>query len=445
MDAGLAVTLVLLLIVVLAAGATVLILVLKTPKGAEVTQAGPPQAVPPPINTAAEQPRTSLPVKDTFVPEARRELKNRYETPEFVILWETNLANLTAEQTLENAKKMGALAELCWKTYTEHGFAHSPLALKWSGQDRYRKLVYLSGCCLRFPDYDGVHDYLGRYGDQSYIMASGEGTLGHELGHLRQLSSGGFANPLPGINTGWAWESSANYMSILPELKGNLPDGNHLKKWGDDHFLSLELWDSVNGYPYSSWPFWLWIDKTFGKGMVGRMWSESKRDAIGSCGEAVPECLARLVKLPLADVFGKWVAATLVFSYFNDPKGEPRYIELANNFIKTELKSTWWSYFDAVEIRVSRVIGKSAKPLQPFGFHALKLDSTLKGKRLRLETTVDPPSWRMVVIPMDVAKQQILTAGETSEPLGPEGGIVGIISTTRSTLPAENAYFITLS
>ena len=112
--------------------------------------------------------------------------------------------------------------------------------------------------------------------------------------------------------------------------------------------------------------------------------------------------------------------------------------------LKETFKSNWWTYFDTADVRGSTVTVTSAHALQPFGFHAVKLDR-LGGKRLRLDTTIDPPSWRMVVI-SDGKQAEILAAGVTSAPLGPSGGIVGIISTTRSTktLP-QNAYSITTS
>jgi hypothetical protein len=211
------------------------------------------------------------------------------------------------------------------------------------------------------------------------------------------------------------------------------------KYWPERHALSLELHDGKSGYPYQSWPFWLWIDKTFGFGTVGRMWSEAKLT------ENVPECLSRIVNKPIPVLFGDWLAATLVFSYFNDPKGQPRYVEYSKLLKKTN-NSSWWIYFDTVTVRGSKLTATSAYPLQTFGFHALNLDR-YGGKRLRLDTAIDPPSWRMVVI--SGGKQQILAPGVTSAPMGPAGGIVGVICTTRTVmLPKSlptNAYSIALS
>jgi hypothetical protein len=238
-------------------------------------------------------------------------------------------------------------------------------------------------------------------------------------------------------------------MKALPGMNQNLSDTT---LWTEQHPLSLELHDGAGialygsgGYPYASWPFFLWIDKTFGYGTVGRMWSESRR-IIGTGGiEAVPECLARLVKRPVVDLFGDWLAATLVYSYFNDPRGDPKFLDLVKR-IKTQTGSSWWSAFDTATVRGSKLTVTSKFPLQPFGFHALKLDR-YGGKRLRLDTAIDAPSWRMVII--SGGKQQILAAGVTSAPLVSTGGIVGVTSTTRTFQTPKsfsaNAYSIALS
>ena len=453
-----------LVVVSLVAGAVVLVLVLKpsqptpaapTPSVAAAAAVLPPApAVLPPatetvqvqqaVTAGAKQPMP-LVAKDPFVPGKRKALKYSYETPEFVLYWDIGYLTYTAAEALEVAKKMAVMAEQAWKEFTRHGFALNPTALKFSGQDRYKKPIFMGGACTGGAvqcGFPGGGNFLSKEGDISFITAGDIGTLPHELAHLRQVSSGGFTS---GSNVGWAWESCACYMHewvSTPVSYYNPPIAMGVDKlWYERHALSLELHDGIlsasSGYPYSSWPFWLWIDKTFGFGTVGRMWSESKP------AENVPECLSRLVKKPVADLFGDWIAATLQFSYFNDPKGEPRYIEFSK-LLKETFKSNWWTYFDTADVRGSTVTVTSAHALQPFGFHAVKLDR-LGGKRLRLDTTIDPPSWRMVVI-SDGKQAEILAAGVTSAPLGPSGGIVGIISTTRSTktLP-QNAYSITLS
>jgi hypothetical protein len=391
-----------------------------------------------------------LVAKDPFVP-ARRPLKYKLETPEFVLYWDIGFLTYTAAAALALAKLMAALAEQSWKEYTRHGFALKPAMMKPSGQDRYKKPIFLGGACGGGAvqcELPRGGNFQAKEGEIEYITSGDLGAVPHELAHLRQTMTGGFqGGHIAGTRLHWAWESSANYMSEwvhtpVSYYKPPSPmDVEGKGGWWEKHALSIELsYPWTHGYQYAAWPFWLWIDKTFGFGTVGRMWSESK------FAENVPECLSRIVNKPVVALFGDWLAATLVFSYFNDPKGEARYLDFCK-LLKKTYNSTWWNSFDTADVRGSKVTVTSKHPLQPFGFHAVNLDRRLGGKRLRLDTAVDPASWRMVVI--SGGKQQILAAGVTSAPLVPAGGIVGVISTTRTFQTPDsfsaNAYSIALS
>jgi hypothetical protein len=260
---------------------------------------------------------------------------------------------------------------------------------------------------------------------------------------MRQSASGGFSNttnPAIGEKIGWVWEASAHYMAYC--LSGNREAaddagyfGDALPVWFDAHFLGLEVTDDKRGsYRYGSWPLLLWMDTRFGAGMSGRLWSENLRDGDGSTTELVPECLARLTNRKIPDLFGDWLASTLTFSYFRSPR-------FAALVARLNL-SGGWTAFDTLVLEGTRLTAQSSKPLQPLGFHALRLDSRTIGKRLRLETAIDVASWRMVVI--TGGKTEILGAGATSAPVT-AGTVVGVICCTRgSELPPSGSYSISL-
>lgn len=386
-------------------------------------------------------PLSNLVVRDPFVVSKKRgPLKNKWETQQFVVFWDAPLEGKTDAQTLQAVKDLGQRAEACWAAYAKAGFVQHNL--KQTGQDTWKKTIFLSGCksqcALGTPKQEPSFDFQGWESGQTYF-SGGFDTAPHELGHMRQACSGGFSNnvsPAVGAKLGWAWEASANYMAMCCGVPGVVPEGSAMEVWFDLHPLSLELWDGKDGYPYGAWPFFLWADTKFGFGTVGKMWSEARRDAAGTCTELVPECLGRLTGKDLPTLFGDWLASTLTFSYFKDPK----FAQMARD-MKLE---GGWNAFDALTLEGTRLHATSARPLQAFGFHALRLDAArFGGKKLRLDAAVDAPSWRMVVV--NAGKQpQILPAGALSPPIESGGAVLGIITTTRGALPKSGAYSVAL-
>lgn len=393
------------------------------------------------LQSPQDIPLSNLVVRDPFVPKVRGPLKNKWETQQFVVFWDAPLKGKTEAQTLQAVKDLGQRAEACWAAYTKAGFVQHNL--KQTGQDKYKKAIFLSGCesqcAAGNPKQEPSFDFQGWESEQTYF-SGGFDTAPHELGHMRQACSGGFANnvsPAMGAKLGWAWEAAANYMAMCCGVPGVVPEGSAMEVWFDLHPLSIELWDGKDGYPYGAWPFFLWADTKFGFGTVGKMWSEARRDAGGTCTELVPECLGRLTGKDLPTLFGDWLASTLTFSYFkDDPKFAP--------MVKAMKLEGGWNAFDTIALEGSRMQATSARPLQAFGFHALRLDAArFGGKKLRLDTAVDAPSWRMVVV--NAGKQpQILPAGALSLPIESSGAVLGIITTTRGALPKAGAYSVAL-
>lgn len=371
----------------------------------------------------------------------RRALKNKYETAQYVVFWDSPLEGKTDAQTLDHVKRFVVDLEVAWNAWTKAGFS----AKDRLGLGKYKKTVFLKGCpgvscTLNTPPQAASYDFQGVEDNQMYL-SSGGGYVGiHELAHIRQAATGGFSNnsdPALQSRMGWVYESGAHYMTYC--LSGNKEAedatdyfGTAITDWAPAwHASSVELWDGgKNGNPYGLWIFMLWVDTRFGAGTVGRMWNENVRDANGTSTELFPECLARLTKKNIPDLWGDWVASTLTFSYLRSPRFSRLLTHLGGG----------WTVFDPLTVEGTRAYG--TKPLQALGFHAFKLDSRFANKRLRLETSIDPSSWRLVVV--TGGKPLVYGSGTITASVG-VGTLLGIVCGTRGNdLPPSGSYSLSI-
>lgn len=382
-----------------------------------------------------DPPPGNLTVKDPFEG-ARGALRFKVETAQFVVFWDADQKDKTPEQTAGVAKALAQKAEQCWQVYARAGFKLQRLGQ--TGQDRYKKPLFLSGCATQCakssPRQDPAYDYTGGEGGIVYCTVS-EGTAAHEIGHMRLSAVGGFSSWTLGSKLGWAHESCANYMQCCLEVTGEVPNRGALDVWFEQHPISLEVWDAQKtptGYPYGAYFFWLWIQVTFGYTMPGRMWTECMQDKDGQCLELVPECLSRLVSKSIPDLFGDWLAKTLTFEYL---KSDARYASLGLSA---------WKDFDAATQEGGAIkISNPKLALQAFGFHAASLAGSLVGgKRLRLDPVADASSWRMAVVAG--GKTAVYAAGQTTPALDASGAVVGVISVSRGAALPANPYVISL-
>ena len=389
------------------------------------------------VYASPDPPLGKLTVRDPFE-SARGALQFKVETPQFVVFWDADQKDKTQAQTMETAKALAEKAEQCWQVYAKAGFKLQ--RLKETGQDLYKKPLFLSGCAVQCakskPQQDPGYDYTGGEGGIVYCTIS-QGTAAHELGHMRLSAVGGFSSWTLGSKLGWAHESCANYMQCCLEVTGEVPNREALDVWFLQHPVSLEVWDSgkvPSGYPYGAYFFWLWIQVTFGYTMPGRMWTESLQDKDGQCVELVPECLSRLTSKSIPDLYGDWLGKTLTFEYLKSD---------VNKY--ASLKLSAWKDFDNVSREGSTLKITNAKyALQAFGFHAAKLEgSVTSGKRLRLDPSVDASSWRMAVV-VTGGKTEVYAAGQTTPVLDSSGVVVGVISVSRGAALPANPYVISL-
>lgn len=295
------------------------------------------------------------------------------------------------------------------------------------GWDRFKKTLYLSGApppgpCCSCPESGHGYEWQGwtKDGTHAFLCTGGfgDGCLSHELAHLMQVGTGGFTWGGPSLP--WAFESSAQFCRWFGADREE--DWGSLKPWLEHHATSIERHDgSPQCYQYGSWLWWMFMDREFGAGTVGRVWSESVQP------ETPLQACARVSGVALPDLFARFVGSCVSSSW----RGE-RWDRV---WAQVGHPGGAWSTFDRLEETPG---GYTARGLERCGFHALRLSDASRRGPHALTLRADNSDWRMVVA-IDGKVRAILRAGETSSEKFPVAKcIVGVCCTHGEISPKQD-------
>jgi hypothetical protein len=340
----------------------------------------PPAPTPKPP-TPTPTPTQKLAARDVLLSKRGRPLKLLRESAEFCVY-----ADVDPDGQLQ---PVADSLQSIWATYLGMGFRVKDSVRASQGWDAYKKPAYLAGTtppgpCGGCPESGHGYEYQGWDDHGHAFMCTGGygakgGCVAHELGHLMQVATGGFGY---GGMCPWAWESGAQFMRWhgCPTEE----DSESLKPWLQHHATSIERHDgSACCHQYGSWLWWIVLDGEFGAGTTARAWNEC------AAPETPLETCARIVKVPLPDLFARWVGCLLTQKHTRAGERWARVNAVIGH-------SAGWNTFDKFSETPKGYA--SAAPLERNAFHALRLsDGKARGVRtLRLDCAI--PEARMVVV-----------------------------------------------
>lgn len=220
------------------------------------------------------------------------------ESAHFVIRW--GAGGTSSDHAARAAAQLAVWLEEAWSSLcepTSANFFVVPYAAHgWCNDGRRRKInVYIGDTGLDPHPSLGGWAHQGTYFDDgidavrhpvanprgrlhhSYLAlapgaAEAQRTVCHELAHVLQMHTGGHVNS---EYVGYQWEAHAEYTVHLlrPEDPGWVP---HLRAFLETAHLPVDCTnahdDEGAGRQYIVWPFYAFLDKTFGEGFVNRMW-----------------------------------------------------------------------------------------------------------------------------------------------------------------------------
>ena len=326
-------------------------------------------------------PSRGLVARDVLLAKRGRPLKLLRESAEFCVYADVDPAG--------QLQPVADSLQSIWGIYLGMGFRVKDSVRASQGWDAYKKPAYLAGTtppgpCGGCPESGHGYEYQGWDDHGHAFMCTGGygakgGCVAHELGHLMQVATGGFAY---GGMCPWAWESGAQFMRWhgCPTEE----DSESLKPWLQHHATSIERHDgSPCCHQYGSWLWWIVLDGEFGAGTTARAWNEC------TAPETPLETCARIVKVPLPDLFARWVGCLLTQKHTRAGERWARVNAVIGH-------SAGWNTFDRFSETPTGYA--SAAPLERNAFHALRLsDGKARGvRKLRLDSAA--PEARMVVV-----------------------------------------------
>lgn len=390
---------------------------------------------PAPAAPAPAAPAGPLAPRDVLLQKRGHPLKTLVESAQFCI-WAAQGADTTLMQ------RVVTYVESVWNTYIQKlKFAVKADVAQGQEWGVYKKPLYLAGSsppgpCDGCPESGHGYEYQA-WTDQgkAYLVTGGCGAEGgcvaHELAHLMQAATGSFGW---GGNCPWAFESSAQYMRFIgcPAEE----DAESLKPWLQYHMTSIQKHDgSPECHQYGSWLWWIWLDRQFGWGTVGKIWNEARAP------EDPMHTASRICGVPAPDLFARWVASLLSNSaFYNDGERWTRINAHVGH-------AAGWSTFDPLLCDGAKYTPAPAQfSLEKYGFHALRLsDAKPRGpKKVRLDAAA-PGDWRMVVVSNGKDIISILKPGEISPPVPLAKTTLGICIAGDGPLPPNGqAYAVSI-
>ena len=267
----------------------------------------------------------------------------------------------------------------------ELGFSTEKTAEE-QNQYKYKLNVYLTDSGQKVPA-DG--HYLGTYPNSAYAyLVVARWSAPHEFGHYMEMCSGGFReNPL----VGWGWESAANY--IANHLDPGSVDGSAM-----DYFkATYRRMDSfANNIQYKSWPWWLFLELTYGPKTCGTMWTTAAKD--------VPqfEQAALVTGKSIAEIFTQFAKACLTFDF--GPRDSKR---LKNAAYVGDVLDAGGNLKDLAPVsRTGNVLTPSPPRMEMFAFDTVDL-GTAAGKGMWrakvINATHTVEDWGVVFVAGDAA------------------------------------------